>query len=65
VEPERISLAADPIMAYMGKPQLEILFKEAKAKMEKAASDLDFLQAARFRDEMNQLKERLGELEKV
>jgi excinuclease ABC subunit B len=65
VEPERINLAADPIMAYMGKPQLETLFKEAKAKMEKAASELDFLQAARFRDEMNQLKERLGELEKV
>jgi excinuclease ABC subunit B len=65
VEPERINLAADPIMAYMGKPQLEILFKEAKTKMEKAASELDFLQAARFRDEMNQLKERLGELEKV
>ena len=65
VEPERINLAADPIMAYMGKPQLETLFKEAKAKMEKAASELDFLQAARFRDEMNQLKDRLGELEKV
>jgi excinuclease ABC subunit B len=65
VEPDRINLAADPIMAYMGKPQLETLFKEAKAKMEKAASELDFLQAARFRDEMNQLKERLGELEKV
>ncbi|OYU66363.1 MAG: excinuclease ABC subunit B [Cytophagaceae bacterium BCCC1] len=65
VEPERINLAADPIMAYMGKPQLEILLKEAKTKMEKAASELDFLQAARFRDEMNQLKERLGELEKV
>lgn len=65
VEPDRINLAADPIMAYMGKPQLEMLFKEAKTKMEKAASELDFLQAARFRDEMNQLKERLGELEKV
>lgn len=65
VEPERINLAADPIMAYMGKPQLETLLKEAKTKMEKAASELDFLQAARFRDEMNQLKERLGELEKV
>jgi len=65
VEPERINLAADPIMAYMGKPQLETMLKEAKAKMEKAASDLDFLQAARFRDEMNQLKDRLVELEKV
>jgi excinuclease ABC subunit B len=65
VEPDRINLAADPIMAYMGKPQLEILLKEAKTKMEKAASELDFLQAARLRDEMNQLKDRLGELEKV
>jgi excinuclease ABC subunit B len=65
VEPERINLAADPIMAYMGKPQLESLLKEAKTKMEKAASELDFLQAARFRDEMNQLKDRLGELEKA
>jgi excinuclease ABC subunit B len=65
VEPERISLAADPVMAYMGKPQIETLLKEAKTKMEKAASELDFLQAARFRDEMNQLKERLEDLEKV
>lgn len=65
VEPERISLAADPVMAYMGKPQIETLLKDAKSKMEKAASELDFLQAARFRDEMNQLKERLEELEKV
>lgn len=62
VEPERINIAADPVMAYMGKPQLETMLNEAKKKMEKAASELDFLQAARFRDEMNQLKERIGEL---
>lgn len=65
VEPERINLAADPVMAYMGKPQLETFLKEAKQKMEKAAAELDFLQAARFRDEMNQLKDRIGELEKA
>ncbi|MCP9767033.1 excinuclease ABC subunit UvrB [Lacihabitans sp. LS3-19] len=62
VEPDRINIAADPVMAYMGKPQLETMLNEAKKKMEKAASELDFLQAARFRDEMNQLKERIGEL---
>jgi excinuclease ABC subunit B len=62
VEPDRINIAADPVMAYMGKPQLETMLNETKKKMEKAASELDFLQAARYRDEMNQLKERIGEL---
>lgn len=65
IGPEKISLAADPIMAYMGKPQLESMLKDAKSSMEKAASELDFLQAARFRDEMNQLKERIEELAKA
>ena len=62
VEPERINLAADPVVAYMGKPQLQAMLDETKRKMEKAAAELDFLQAARFRDEMNQIKERIGEL---
>ena len=62
VEPDRINIAADPVMAYMGKPQLEAMLNETKKKMEKASSELDFLQAARYRDEMNQLKERIGEL---
>jgi excinuclease ABC subunit B len=62
VEPERINLAADPVVAYMGKTQLQAMLDETKRKMEKAAAELDFLQAARFRDEMNQIKERIGEL---
>ncbi|MBX2951183.1 MAG: excinuclease ABC subunit UvrB [Leadbetterella sp.] len=62
VEPERTNIAADPVVAYMNKPQLEKLMQEAKANMEKAASELNFLQAARFRDEMLQLQERISGL---
>ncbi|MGL4630025.1 MAG: helicase-related protein, partial [Leadbetterella sp.] len=60
IEPEHIDIAADPIMEYMSKDQLQKLLGETKTKMEKAASDFDFLQAARYRDEMKQLKEKLG-----
>jgi excinuclease ABC subunit B len=62
VENERLNIAADPIVAYMNKPQLEALLKETQKKMEVAASELDFIQAARFRDEMSQIKDRMGEV---
>ncbi len=62
VEPETPRIAADPVVAYMSKPQLEKLMKETKNKMEQAAKELDFLQAARFRDEMKQLKDKIEEL---
>jgi excinuclease ABC subunit B len=59
VEPDHISIAADPLIGYMSKDQLKALLSETKSKMEKAASEFDFLQAARFRDEMKQLKEKV------
>lgn len=62
IEPEQTNIAADPVVAYMNKPQLEKLMQEAKANMEKAAGELNFLQAARFRDEMLQLQERISGL---
>jgi len=43
----------------MTKPQLEKLIEETKRKMERAAKDLDFLEAARFRDEIGQLREKV------
>ncbi len=51
------TVAADPIVAYMSKPQLEKLIRETQQKMEKAAKDLDFIEAARLRDEWLALKE--------
>jgi excinuclease ABC subunit B len=59
VEPEDVRIAADPVVQYMAKPQLEKLIAETQRKMEAAAKDLDFLEAARYRDELLQLREKL------
>ena len=59
VEPEEVQIAADPVVGYMTKPQLEKLIAETQRKMEQAAKELNFLEAARFRDELLQLKERV------
>jgi excinuclease ABC subunit B len=59
IEPNGVQIAADPIVGYMTKPQIEKLITETQKKMERAAKDLDFLEAARFRDEVTQLKEKL------
>ncbi|MCF0039151.1 excinuclease ABC subunit UvrB [Dyadobacter fanqingshengii] len=58
VEPTEVRIAADPVVQYMGKNDLQKLISETQRKMETAAKDLDFLEAARLRDELLQLKER-------
>ncbi|MFN8436968.1 MAG: excinuclease ABC subunit UvrB [Cytophagales bacterium] len=62
VEPEEINVAADPIVSYMSKPQLEKAITELQKNMENAAKDLDFLQAAKYRDEWMALKNKLSNL---
>jgi len=59
VEPEEVSLAADPVMQYMTAEQIEKAISEAEKKMARAAKDLNFTEAAAFRDEMFALKELL------
>ncbi|MEM6735886.1 MAG: excinuclease ABC subunit UvrB [Bacteroidota bacterium] len=49
---EKQSIAADPVVSYMSKDQLQKLANETRRKMEKAAKDLDFMEAAKFRDEL-------------
>ncbi|SDG10763.1 Excinuclease ABC subunit B [Dyadobacter soli] len=61
VEPEEVRIAADPVVQYMGKTDLQKLVAETQRKMEAAAKDLDFLEAARLRDELLQLKARVQE----
>jgi len=61
VEPENITVAADPVVAYMDKGKLEKLIKETQKKMEAAAKDLDFIEAARYRDDLSDLKELIKE----
>ena len=58
VEPEtRISIAADPVVQTMSKNALEKALQKVKKAMHEAAKDLDFLEAARLRDEMMKLEE--------
>ncbi|WP_320052990.1 excinuclease ABC subunit UvrB [uncultured Acetobacteroides sp.] len=52
VEPEKVSVAADPIIGYMSKNEIQKSIQLAKENMEKAAKNLDFIEAAKYRDEM-------------
>ncbi len=61
VEPEAPTLAAEPIVAYATRPQLEKMIAETETRMKKAAKELDFLTAAQLRDEMLALKKQLRE----
>jgi len=57
---EEIVLAADPVVQYMSKDQLAKFIHETKKSMNKAAKDLDFMEAARLRDEMYELQKILS-----
>jgi excinuclease ABC subunit B len=59
VEPEQPSLAADPVVKYMSKEQLQKAIAQTRKQMEKAAKELDFMEAARLRDEVTELEQRL------
>ena len=60
VEPnDDILYAADPIVAKMSKAQLEKSIANTTALMKQAAKDLDFLQAAQYRDEIIRLQKEL------
>jgi excinuclease ABC subunit B len=50
--PEEFNYAADPVLAYMKPEALEKAILKTKKEMEKAAKELDFIEAARLRDEM-------------
>ncbi len=59
IEPDEPSLAADPIVEYMNREQLEKMKNVTEAKMKAAAKELDFMAAAQFRDELFAIKKRL------
>ncbi len=50
------TIAADPVVEYMGIDELKKLAAETKRKMEKAAKDMDFMEAARYRDDWMDLE---------
>ena len=51
--------AAEPESLYLTKPQIEKKVKDARKAMEKAAKELDFMQAAKLRDEIKVLQTQL------
>ncbi len=53
------ALVADPVLDTLNRDQLEKLIKQTEQKMKAAAKDLDFISAARYRDELDVLKKRL------
>lgn len=59
VEPEELNVAADPVVQYMSKDQLKKAADETQKRMQKAAKDLDFIEAARLRDELFALQKQL------
>jgi len=61
VEADSISLAADPIVQYMTKPDLKKAIENTKKEMVAAAKDMDFLLAAKLRDEMFALEKMMEE----
>lgn len=61
VESDEQTVAADPVVAYMTKDQLTKLQLQTQKAMEKAAKELDFIEAARLRDEMLEIKKLLAE----
>jgi excinuclease ABC subunit B len=59
IEPETFDIAADPVIKFMNREALEKAIDKARKSMEKAASELDFIEAARLRDEMTELQKLL------
>ncbi|WP_296701052.1 excinuclease ABC subunit UvrB [Algoriphagus sp.] len=58
-------MAADPVVQYLSKDKLEKLILQTQKQMEKAAKELNFMEAARLRDEWQSQKKRLEELSRV
>lgn len=62
IEEEVIPLVADPVVEFLSADKLQKLLNETKRKMDKAAKELDFMEAARLRDEMFLYDARLKDL---
>ncbi len=60
VEQDFPTIAADPLMQYLDKDQIKHLISQTRKKMEIAAKDLDFMEAARLRDELFELENKYG-----
>ena len=58
---EQQNKAADPILDYLNKPELEKALKKAEKDMLRAAKEMEYMEAARLRDEVEMLKQKIKE----
>jgi excinuclease ABC subunit B len=61
VENEEVTLAADPVVAYLSKDELLKMADRTRKAMEKAAKELEFMEAARLRDEYQAVQKMIAE----
>jgi excinuclease ABC subunit B len=61
VENEEVSLAADPVVAYLGREELLKMAERTRKAMEKAARELEFMEAAKLRDEYTAIQKLIAE----
>ena len=61
VEPSNGSIAADPVVQYMSKPQMEKAIERTRKLMQEAARKLEFIEAAQYRDELLKMEEMMKE----
>ena len=59
--PDKQNKAADPILDYLNKPELEKALKKAEKDMLRAAKEMEYMEAARLRDEVEMLKQKIKE----
>jgi excinuclease ABC subunit B len=55
-----LNLAAEPEATYLSKDEIDKKIREKRKAMEKSAKELDFIQAAKLRDEIKKLQEQLS-----
>ena len=61
IEPSSDTTAADPIVQYMTKPQMEKTIERTRKLMQEAAKKLEFIEAAQYRDELLKLEDMMKE----
>ena len=57
--PDKTDVAADPVVQYMSKAQIDEAIKKSKKEMEAAVKELDFISAAKYRDEIQAYEDQL------
>lgn len=61
VEPSTLNIAADPVVQYMSKAQMEKSIERTRKLMQEAAKKLEFIEAAQYRDELLKLEDLMKE----